>query len=995
MTEQEHQQVTASPKTCATCRVALDSEDFESSEVLAWVGPDEADPAFVSWLQTSGAVPTQVVIERAGTPADLVAWMVPFYEDADDDIGEEAEEITAKLAALRAGLTEGEKPEAPTEFQPAHRFLELLGKDPDKTWFRTLKGGKANPTRSGRDLRGLNVATLTADNKAGEAVYFVTGDADHATGINKKGRPTSCVGDPDITCCRAVFVEWDTQPIEWQLKAWQELNLPEPSLMVRTGGKSIHCYWLLTNPMEPQQWRVLQERLITHAGGDQACKNPSRLMRLPGFYYIDKETGCVTDQMAELIHQSDATYSATEIEACLQQPIPAEKSSLVKAITDAAKHRSDLPPRSDAELLEALRQVPEFFHNQGRRDELLRLAQRLIVEWGAERAQQWLVEHSPSIQDMDGYFSHKPDHISPGSIWPFLRERYGVDLTRHDLRKDVKENAATGPMPPDQYMAELRRIKSVERNPAVMYMEMERFAASQGDYRKTGPQLERALIEYDYFEDCSQRNRKLKWWQSVDEMKFVVPGLMKKPTSILLHAAGGVGKTQTAMALAKSVGKSDRMMVRGIEVEFEKGNVLWIQNDQSLPKLIQDCENQGIDVESDTWFVVKRGFQLNHTHQFAEWVREHKPVLVVVDSITSCSTKMQVAEKDSAFAAPFYHYSEKNGDPGPEGFPATTIVWIHHDNAAGDARGNKLLVAAIDEQWHLRKPKETEHGPLQGQGHKPAQCRMVQIKKSRLGREGDLLVVERDANYTYSVADFTPTQRHEDDGNGDPEADTMTLQIVKDYALEARESGKDDGMTVREVWDCLSRLMFGQAREAPAQRTVERWLKRWETEGLLVAGVGRKTPGAKKPSRTFTIPRRHTPPTRGGTDQTCHLSFIPSNPLQENGSNKRQASDVEERVVYSDPTRSTAQGINDTALEGSSMSFNEIPVVEGDLREETTNGIQLESTRAREEAVSTDKPVAMGDWEEDGWVRPMGKWESLNAVTDFDGCVDVTAMEVP
>jgi hypothetical protein len=762
--------------------------------------------------------------------------------------------------------------EAETECHPARRFLAHLGKDPDKTWFRTLKGGKANPTRSGRDLRGLNVATLTAGNKAGEAVYCIPGDADQATGKNKKEEPTGCVCDEDITCCRAVFVEWDDKPIEWQLKAWQELNLPEPSLMVRTGGKSIHCYWLLSNPMEPTKWRVLQERLIAHAGGDRACKNPSRLMRLPGFYYIDKETGCVTDRMAELIHQSDATYSEEEIEAYLQQPIPAEKSALEQAITEAAKDRPDLPPRSQAELLKALELVPEFFHNEGRREELLGLAQRLTVEWGKERAQQWLVEHSPSVQDMDGYFRREPDHISPGSIWPFLHERYGVDLTRHDLRKDVKEIAATGPIPPAQYMAELRRIKSVQKNPAVMYIEMERFAASQGDYRKTGPQLEKALIEYDYFEDCSQRNRKLNWWQGVDSMQFIVPGLMQKPTSILLHAAGGVGKTQTAMALAKSVGKGDRMMVRGIEVEVEKGNVLWIQNDQSLSKLILDCENQGIDVERDAWFVVKRGFQLNHTHQFAEWVREYKPVLVVVDSVTSCSTKMQVAEKDSAFAAPFYHYSEKNGDPGPEGFPATTIVWIHHDNAAGDARGNKLLVAAIDEQWHLRKPKETEHGPLQGQGHKPAQCRMVQIKKSRLGREGDLLVVERDANYAYSVADFTPTQRNEDDGNGDPEADTMTLQIVKDHALEARESGKDDGMTAREVWDRLSRLMYGQAREAPVQRTVERWLKRWETEGLLVAGGGRKTPDAKKPSRTFTIPRRHTPPYARG--DSSKLSFV-------------------------------------------------------------------------------------------------------------------------
>lgn len=67
--------------------------------------------------------------------------------------------------------------------------------------------------------------------------------------------------------------------------------------MVLSGGKSIHCYWLLDEPMAPGPWRELQARLIAHAGGDKQCKNPSRLMRLPGFRYVDKETGELTDSV--------------------------------------------------------------------------------------------------------------------------------------------------------------------------------------------------------------------------------------------------------------------------------------------------------------------------------------------------------------------------------------------------------------------------------------------------------------------------------------------------------------------------------------------------------------------------------------------------------------------------------------------------------------------------------------------------------------------------
>jgi hypothetical protein len=105
-------------------------------------------------------------------------------------------------------------------------------------------------------------------------------------------------------------------------------------------------------------------------------------------------------------------------------------------------------------------------------------------------------------------FCELGDNPAVGTFSKFLQDR-PMPQAKASQEKESKDVTATGPMPPDQYMAELRRIKSVEKNPAVMYMEMERFAASQGDHRKTGPQLEKALIEYDYFEDCSQRNRKL------------------------------------------------------------------------------------------------------------------------------------------------------------------------------------------------------------------------------------------------------------------------------------------------------------------------------------------------------------------------------------------------------------------------------------------------------------------------------------------------------
>ena len=53
-------------------------------------------------------------------------------------------------------------------------------------------------------------------------------------------------------------------------------------------------------------------------------------------------------------------------------------------------------------------------------------------------------------------------------------------------------------------------------------------------------------------------------------------------------------------------------------------------------------------------------------------------------------------------------------------------------------------------------------------------------------------MVERDENFAYSVADYTPTEHREDNGNGVPEPHTMALRIVRDRVKEACEEDATD-----------------------------------------------------------------------------------------------------------------------------------------------------------------------------------------------------------
>jgi hypothetical protein len=182
------------------------------------------------------------------------------------------------------------------------RFIELLGKPRGTSRLRAFfpSGDPRREADLGR--KGPAKPQLIEDWQAeGRGIYLVIND----------GGDT----DAEITDCRAVFCEWDDKPIEWQARAWQVLGLPEPTLMVATGGKSIHCYWVLTQPLSPDDWRVLQQRLLAYADADRTICNPSRVMRLPGCWYMHPDTR--PGELGQIIHQSGCRYSAAEIEAAL------------------------------------------------------------------------------------------------------------------------------------------------------------------------------------------------------------------------------------------------------------------------------------------------------------------------------------------------------------------------------------------------------------------------------------------------------------------------------------------------------------------------------------------------------------------------------------------------------------------------------------------------------------------------------------------------------
>ena len=118
------------------------------------------------------------------------------------------------------------------DFDEARRFIALLGKPAGAIRLRAFLHAEHpdKPTDKGRK-GGSSKRLITEWQSEGRGVYVVVND----------GGDTNA----DITTCRAFFAEWDDRPKEWQLTAWQDLKLPEPTMQIDTGGKSIHNYWVL------------------------------------------------------------------------------------------------------------------------------------------------------------------------------------------------------------------------------------------------------------------------------------------------------------------------------------------------------------------------------------------------------------------------------------------------------------------------------------------------------------------------------------------------------------------------------------------------------------------------------------------------------------------------------------------------------------------------------------------------------------------------------
>lgn len=442
-------------------------------------------------------------------------------------------------------------------------------------------------------------------------------------------------------------------------------------------------------------------------------------------------------------------------------------------------------------------------------------------------------------------YAGKPD---PESLETYVSEiaeklgfNYPEDLQTAQKVKEVPREEMTS----RQFLDRARDIIKKITNPAEQSLDLLDLADRAGKFRLKASDI-RAMVARDNEFQRNKDNTLLRpadWTENVAQEEYIIPGFLRKPSQILIHSRGGVGKTESVMALAKAVGRGEVMNIRGIPVQCVKGNVLWISGDQSEIRLNAQLMRMGIDpAREDRWFRLVSDWRIDLPEEFNKIVKEVKPSLIVVDSLGSVSDLSDASEIEGAYAAPLYDISRRNGSEDMEdGFPAAAIIWIHHNKKDGsDFRGTDRLLNAVEETWGLRElteEEEVEHG---------VNSRILTIGKSRFDRSRDRLLVTRDHNLNYEIKDLTPTLHRMGVGrNGDLDPAGVVLEVL-------RAAGGP--LTQDEVREKVKEYLQAEGHDRiPKRSAIQKYLYGWQIDGMVTVETRKGSGKRGQPPKVYSL----------------------------------------------------------------------------------------------------------------------------------------------
>ena len=352
----------------------------------------------------------------------------------------------------------------------------------------------------------------------------------------------------------------------------------------------------------------------------------------------------------------------------------------------------------------------------------------------------------------------------------------------------------------------LKRAKQLEdtvENPALLDQEKHLLALEAG--RRDTAAIDRLLDADLSYERTGAGGPKKVVELDSTAFEYLIPGLLPKPWTLLVHADGGTGKTAMCQTIAKHISKGKAFNIHGGLVDVPVGKVLWLNGDQNERIL----RRQFMMIDAGENIDVVGEWDMQWYRRFCKYQKANKYDLVVIDSLDGCNDSNPYEENRREFALPIKRLARRNG----QDFPACSIVIIHHNTKEGKFRGTSAIRAAVDETWNMRKAGVEETIEL----GLSFNTRLVTVEKSRDDREGHQMVFTLMPDYTYKIGPV-------------PEADNkVKMDTPNQHTLDVLEVMRAD----RKPWSVNELVEHDAVGGEHRKRAIRYGLQRLEQQALI------------------------------------------------------------------------------------------------------------------------------------------------------------------
>ena len=350
----------------------------------------------------------------------------------------------------------------------------------------------------------------------------------------------------------------------------------------------------------------------------------------------------------------------------------------------------------------------------------------------------------------------------------------------------------------------LKRAKELEDtidNPALLDQEKHLLALEAG--RRDTAAVDRLLdADLSYERTGAGGPKKVAELDST-AFQYLIPGLLPKPWTLLVHADGGTGKTAMCQTIAKHISKGKAFNIHGGLVDVPVGKVLWLNGDQNERIL----RRQFMMIDAGDNIDVVGEWDMQWYRRFCKYQKANEYDLVVIDSLDGCNDANPYEENKREFALPLKRLARRNGHD----FPACTIIVIHHNTKEGKFRGTSAIRAAVDETWNMKRATQNEIVEF---GLAP-QSRIVEVEKSRDDREGQRLVFRLMHDFTYLIGHMKRVE--------------TGVQTPNDHTLDMLELMRADQKPWSRVEMRDNEDVGGEKRD----RAIKYGFQRLEQQGLI------------------------------------------------------------------------------------------------------------------------------------------------------------------